>query len=116
MYMSKSMKRVALGEHFLAINPMFAAMSSVISETVFRSLSGIFDNNSYDNHWFSNHSYYGSFLSFCCFVGQNSIEFSIGRAVSSIDKRLPKFWKDKPIFCVCFDSILKSLKILVLIL
>jgi hypothetical protein len=31
-----------LGKHFLAINPMFAAISSVISETVFRILSGIF--------------------------------------------------------------------------
>jgi hypothetical protein len=38
-----------------------------------------------------------------CFVGQNSIEFAIERAISSIDKRLPKFWKDKPIFlCVVF--------------
>lgn len=36
------MTRVALGKHFLAINPMFAAMSNVISETVFRSLSGVF--------------------------------------------------------------------------
>jgi hypothetical protein len=33
-------------------------------------------------------------------VGQNSIEFAIGRAVSSIDKRLPFFWKNKPIFCM----------------
>jgi hypothetical protein len=66
------MTRVALGNIFLAINPMFAAMSSVISETVFRSLAVFFDN-SYDSLSFSssNHSYYGSFLSFACFVGQN---------------------------------------------
>jgi hypothetical protein len=34
--------QVVLGKHFWAINPMFAAMSSVISETVFRSLSFVF--------------------------------------------------------------------------
>jgi hypothetical protein len=76
---------------------MFAAISSVISRAAF------FDN-SYDSLSFSssNHSYYGSFLSFC-FVGQNSIEFSIGKAVSSIDKRLPKFsGKISQSFCVWF--------------
>jgi hypothetical protein len=39
---NRSVTRVAFGKHFLAINPIFPATSSVISSTRFRCLSGIF--------------------------------------------------------------------------